>query len=82
MNQATTTIDDAPASRARVAREQFASLLQRQGALIALVLVCVIASYLLHGFSHRAEHHEHSQAKQYARVCRARDDVCDSDGRD
>lgn len=49
MSQAV-TIDDAPVSRARVAREQLASLLQRQGALIALVLVCVIASFYFADF--------------------------------
>lgn len=44
MSQATTTIDDVRVSRVRVARERFASLLQRQGALVALVLICLFAS--------------------------------------
>src|ERR671915_550617 len=44
MNQAgTTTIDEAGSTRGRVARARFASFVQRHGALIALVLVCIFA---------------------------------------
>jgi galactofuranose transport system permease protein len=44
MNQAgTTTIDEAGSTRGRVARARFASFVQRHGALIALVLVCLFA---------------------------------------
>lgn len=44
MSQATATIDDVRVSRARVVRERLASVLQRQGALVALVLVVIYAS--------------------------------------
>lgn len=44
MSQAATTIDESGSTRGRVARAKFASFLQRQGALVALVLVCVFAS--------------------------------------
>src|SRR5918992_124646 len=44
MNQAgTTTIDEAGSTRGQVARARFASFVQRHGALIALVLVCIFA---------------------------------------
>lgn len=44
MNQAgTTTIDEAGSTRGRVARARFASFVQRHGALIALVVVCLFA---------------------------------------
>ncbi|MCA1850441.1 MAG: ABC transporter permease, partial [Acidobacteria bacterium] len=39
----TTTVDDAGSTRGRVARARLASLAQRHGALIALVIVCVFA---------------------------------------
>src|ERR1041384_5772291 len=39
------TIDDAGSTRGRVARRRFASFVQRQGALVALVLVCGFAAY-------------------------------------
>lgn len=44
MSQTTAAIDDVRVSRARVARERLASVLQRQGALVALVLVVIYAS--------------------------------------
>jgi ribose/xylose/arabinose/galactoside ABC-type transport system permease subunit len=44
MSQASTTIDEAGSTRGRVARSRFASLVQRQGALAALILVCIFAS--------------------------------------
>jgi ribose transport system permease protein len=44
MSQANTTIDEASTTRGRVARDKFASFIQRQGALIALVLVCLFAA--------------------------------------
>ncbi|HKS30276.1 MAG TPA: ABC transporter permease [Pyrinomonadaceae bacterium] len=45
MSQATTTFDEHASTRGRVARARFASFIQRQGALIALLLVCVFASF-------------------------------------
>lgn len=44
MSQATATINEAPQTRASVARAKFASLIQRQGALVALVIVCIFAA--------------------------------------
>ncbi|HEX8708956.1 MAG TPA: ABC transporter permease [Pyrinomonadaceae bacterium] len=44
MSQAATTIDEAGSVRGRVARAKFASFIQRQGALIALIIVCLFAS--------------------------------------
>ncbi|HEX8492076.1 MAG TPA: ABC transporter permease [Pyrinomonadaceae bacterium] len=44
MSQAATTIDEAGSTRGRVARAKFASFIQRQGALVALILVCIFAS--------------------------------------
>ena len=44
MSQATLTTGDADVSRASVARARFASIMQRQGALIALLLVGLLAS--------------------------------------
>ncbi|HEV2912446.1 MAG TPA: ribose ABC transporter permease [Pyrinomonadaceae bacterium] len=44
MSQATTTIDDAGSTRGRVFRAKAASFIQRQGALVALVIVCVFAA--------------------------------------
>jgi ribose/xylose/arabinose/galactoside ABC-type transport system permease subunit len=45
MNQAgTTTVDEAGSTRGRVARARLASLAQRHGALVALVLVCIFAT--------------------------------------
>ena len=43
MSQATTTVESS-STRGRVARATLASFIQRQGALIALVLVCIFAS--------------------------------------
>ena len=45
MSQATTTIDEIGSTRGRVARMKLAVFIQRQGALIALVLVCIFAAY-------------------------------------
>ena len=45
MSQATTTIDEIGTTRGRVARMKLAVFIQRQGALIALVLVCIFAAY-------------------------------------
>jgi ribose/xylose/arabinose/galactoside ABC-type transport system permease subunit len=39
------TVDEVGSARGRVARMKVASILQRQGALVALVLVCIFASY-------------------------------------
>src|SRR3712207_4520217 len=44
MSQASTTFDEQGSTRGRVARAKMASFIQRQGALIALLLVCVFAS--------------------------------------
>lgn len=44
MSQAATTIDESGSTRGRVARAKFASFIQRQGALVALILVCIFAS--------------------------------------
>jgi galactofuranose transport system permease protein len=44
MSQATTTIDETGSTRGRVARAKLASFIQRQGALVALVLVCIFAA--------------------------------------
>jgi ribose/xylose/arabinose/galactoside ABC-type transport system permease subunit len=44
MSQAATTIDESGSTRGRVARAKLASFIQRQGALVALVLVCIFAS--------------------------------------
>jgi ribose/xylose/arabinose/galactoside ABC-type transport system permease subunit len=44
MSQATTTIDEAASTRGRTARARLASLIQRQGALAALIVVCIFAS--------------------------------------
>jgi ribose transport system permease protein len=44
MSQATTTIDESGSTRGRVARAKLASFIQRQGALVALILVCIFAS--------------------------------------
>ncbi|MGH9900898.1 MAG: ABC transporter permease, partial [Pyrinomonadaceae bacterium] len=40
----TTTIDEAGSARGRLVRARFASFVQRQGALVALVIVCVFAA--------------------------------------
>lgn len=45
MSQASTTFDEHSSTRGRVARAKLASFIQRQGALIALLLVCVFASF-------------------------------------
>jgi galactofuranose transport system permease protein len=45
MSHATATIDEAGSTRGRVARAKFASFVQRQGALVALVVVCLFASW-------------------------------------
>jgi ribose/xylose/arabinose/galactoside ABC-type transport system permease subunit len=45
MSQAAATIDDAGSTRGRVARAKLASFIQRQGALVALVIVCLFASW-------------------------------------
>ncbi|MDX6693475.1 MAG: galactofuranose transport system permease protein [Blastocatellia bacterium] len=45
MSQAAAAIDDAGSTRGRVARAKFASFIQRQGALVALILVCLFASW-------------------------------------
>ena len=50
MSQATATMETATASQGRVARERLASFLQRQGALVALVLVCLFASFYYETF--------------------------------
>ena len=39
------TVDDAGSTRGRVARMKVASFIQRQGALVTLVLVCIFAAY-------------------------------------
>jgi ribose/xylose/arabinose/galactoside ABC-type transport system permease subunit len=44
MSQAAPTIDESGSTRGRVARAKLASFIQRQGALVALVLVCIFAS--------------------------------------
>jgi ribose/xylose/arabinose/galactoside ABC-type transport system permease subunit len=44
MSQAATTIDESGSTRGRVARAKLASFIQRQGALVALLLVCIFAS--------------------------------------
>lgn len=44
MDQAT-TVEDVGSTRGRVARIKVASFMQRQGALVALVLVCIFAAY-------------------------------------
>ncbi|HYY58783.1 MAG TPA: ribose ABC transporter permease, partial [Pyrinomonadaceae bacterium] len=44
MSQATTTIDERGSTRGRVFRARAASFIQRQGALLALVVVCVLAT--------------------------------------
>jgi ribose transport system permease protein len=41
MSQAETTIDAGSSTRGRTARARFASVVQRQGALVALILVCI-----------------------------------------
>src|SRR5919205_1232895 len=41
----TTTVDGARSARGRTARARLASLVQRQGALVALALVCGFAAY-------------------------------------
>jgi ribose transport system permease protein len=45
MSQAATTIDEGASTRGRVARAKLASFVQRQGALVALVVVCIFASW-------------------------------------
>jgi galactofuranose transport system permease protein len=44
MSQAATTIDDSGSTRGRTARAKVASFIQRQGALVALVIICIFAS--------------------------------------
>jgi ribose transport system permease protein len=44
MGQAATTMDESNSTRGAVARARLASLIQRQGALAALILVCIFAS--------------------------------------
>lgn len=44
MSRSATTIDESGSTRGRVARAKIASLIQRQGALMALVAVCVFAA--------------------------------------
>ena len=44
MSQASTTINEGGSTRGNVARAKFASFIQRQGALIALILVCIFAA--------------------------------------
>lgn len=44
MSQSATTVDEMGSTRGRVARAKLASLIQRQGALIALIAVCVFAA--------------------------------------
>src|SRR5215203_4096140 len=39
------TVDEVGSTRGRVARMKVASFIQRQGALVALVLVCIFATY-------------------------------------
>src|ERR687894_2876492 len=39
------TVEDAGSTRGRVARMKVASFIQRQGALVTLVLVCIFAAY-------------------------------------
>lgn len=50
MSQATGTINQTPISRGAVARARLASLAQRQGALVALVLVCIFATMRYEAF--------------------------------
>jgi ribose transport system permease protein len=45
MSEAAATIDEAGSTRGRVARAKFASFIQRQGALVALIIVCLFASW-------------------------------------
>ncbi|MGI9107230.1 MAG: ABC transporter permease [Pyrinomonadaceae bacterium] len=45
MSQATATIDEAGSARGRLVRARFASFAQRQGALIALIALCVFAAF-------------------------------------
>jgi galactofuranose transport system permease protein len=44
MSQAATTMDESSSTRGTVARARLASFIQRQGALAALILVCIFAS--------------------------------------
>jgi galactofuranose transport system permease protein len=44
MSQAATTMDESSSTRGAVARARLASFIQRQGALAALILVCIFAS--------------------------------------
>jgi ribose/xylose/arabinose/galactoside ABC-type transport system permease subunit len=50
MSQASTTVGEHASTRGRVARAKFASFIQRQGALIALLIVCVFAAARYGGF--------------------------------
>lgn len=45
MSEVAATIDEAGSTRGRVARAKLASFVQRQGALVALVIVCIFASW-------------------------------------
>jgi len=45
MSQATATIDEAGSAHGRLMRARFASFAQRQGALIALIALCVFAAF-------------------------------------
>jgi ribose/xylose/arabinose/galactoside ABC-type transport system permease subunit len=53
MSQASTTIDEMESTRGRVARAKIAAIIQRQGALIALVIICVGAFILFEDFRTR-----------------------------
>jgi ribose transport system permease protein len=44
MSQSATTFDEAGSTRGKVARARAASIIQRQGALVALLIVCLFAS--------------------------------------
>lgn len=44
MSQVTTTINESGSERGRVLRAKFASFMQRQGALVALIIVCIFAA--------------------------------------
>jgi ribose transport system permease protein len=50
MSQASTTLDEPESTRGRVARARLASFIQRQGALVALAVVCIFASLRYEAF--------------------------------
>ena len=50
MSQATTAVNESSTTRGSVARARLASVIQRQGALVALVLVCIFAALRYESF--------------------------------